>query len=214
MALSLEDKGSQVGVYLANDTPQDWQGEVRWSLETLQGSRIDAGQEPVHVAPLASSMLRKFDFAAQLKRRGAKNLVFVAELWQAGERLSCQVAAFALEKDMHLPDPGLSYKIREISTGLIIDISARALARFVSLSFSGADVIFSDNFFDLPAGRTQRVACQLPDGWTLEQARQNLIVRSLADARPGGSALSDRIQRVLVGINPVNLVSQIFVKFM
>jgi beta-mannosidase len=124
------------------------------------------------------------------------------------------VALFALEKDMLLPDPGLAYKIRELSTGLFIDISASALARFVCLSFSGGDAIFSDNFFDLPAGRTQRVTCSLPGGWTLEQARQNLQVRSLADVKPAGTRLSDSIRRILIGLQPVNLVSQIFVKFM
>ena len=214
LALSLEDRGSQIGVYLANDTPQDWQGELHWSLETLQGEKIEAGQETANAAPLASSLLRKFDFSTQLKRHGAENLVFVAELWQAGERLALQVAAFALEKDMQLPDPGLAYKIRELSTGLFIDISASALARFVCLSFSGGDAIFSDNFFDLPAGRTQRVTCSLPAGWTLEQARQNLQVRSLADVKPAGTRLSDSIRRILIRLQPVNLVSQIFVKFM
>jgi beta-mannosidase len=124
------------------------------------------------------------------------------------------MAAFAPEKDMLLPDPGITYKIRELSTGLFIDISANALARFVCLSFSGADPIFSDNFFDLPAGRSQRITCPLPAGWTLEQARQNLSVRSLADVKPAGTLLADRIRRISIGLKPVNLVSQIFVKFM
>jgi hypothetical protein len=50
------------------------------------------------------------------------------------------------------------------------------------------------------AGRTQRVNCPLPAGWNLEQARQNLRVRSLADVKPAGSALSDGIQHMLIGL--------------
>jgi beta-mannosidase len=216
VALSLADSGSHVGVYVANDTPQAWQGEMRWSLETLQGEKIESGQEVVNAAPLLASLVRKFDFSTQLNQHGAKNLVFAAELWHASQRLACQVALFAPEKDMQLPDPGLTHKIRDVSKELIIDITASALARFVRLSFSGATecTIFSDNFFDLPAGRTQRVTCPLPAGWNLEQARQNLVIRSLADVKPAGSPFSDRLQHILIGMKPGNLVRQIFVKFM
>jgi beta-mannosidase len=44
------------------------------------------------------------------------------------------------------------------------------------------DVVFSDNYFDLPAGQTVTVTCPLPEGWTLEQARKALQVRSLYDS--------------------------------
>jgi beta-mannosidase len=214
VALSIEDAGSYIGVYLANDALQNWQGEVRWSLETLQGEKLESGQETLDAAPVKASLVRKFDFTAQLERHGARNLVFVAELWQASQRLACQVALFAPEKAIRLPAPGLTYKVRDVSKDLMIDITATSLARFVRLSFSGADTIFSDNFFDLPAGRTQRITCQLPAGWSLEQARQNLTVRSLADVKPAGTALSDRLQHILIGMKPGNLVRQIFVRFM
>jgi hypothetical protein len=54
-----------------------------------------------------------------------------------GQRLLGQVAAFALEKDLRLPDPGLAYTIQEENGELVIDLSARALVRFVDLSFPG-----------------------------------------------------------------------------
>ena len=216
VALSLEDSGSQVRVFLANDTSQGWQGEMRWSLETLQGGKIESGQEAVNAAPLVASLVRKFDFTVQLHQHGAENLVFVAELWHASQRLACHVALFTPEKDIQLPNPGMVCKIRDVSKELIIDITSSALARFVCLSFTGATecTIFSDNFFDLPAGRTQRITCPLPAGWNLEQARQNLVVGSLADVKPAGSALADRFQHILIGMKPGNLVRQIFVRFM
>jgi beta-mannosidase len=36
---------------------------------------------------------------------------------------------------------------------LIVELTARLLARLVELSLDGVDVIFSDNYFDLLAGR-------------------------------------------------------------
>jgi ABC-type glutathione transport system ATPase component len=57
----------------------------------------------------------------------------------------------------------------------------QALPRLVELSLEGADVIFSDNYFDLPAGMPVSVSCPLPAGWTLAQARAALKIRSVYD---------------------------------
>ena len=53
------------------------------------------------------------------------------------------------------------------------------LVRGVELSVDGADVIFSDNYFDLPAGRRVDVSFELPAGWLLPQA--SVRVRSVVD---------------------------------
>ena len=142
----------------------------------------------------------------------------MAELWQGearetGQRLACQVVTFAPERQMALPDPDLTAQVQARDGVLEITVSARALARFVTLSLPGADVVWSDNYFDLPAGRTARVTCSMPEGWSLEQARQALRVRSLADVRPAGSPLSDRIQHHRAGLRPASLLTRVFFAF-
>jgi beta-mannosidase len=47
------------------------------------------------------------------------------------------------------------------------------------LRLEGADVVFSDNYFDLPANQTATVTCPVPTSWTLESAREALKVYSL-----------------------------------
>jgi beta-mannosidase len=219
VALSLEDDGSRVGVYVANDTPAPWQGQVRWSLETLAGEGVESGQEAVAAAPMAATRVRAFNFAPQLGQHGRSSLVFVAELWQgearqAGQRLACQVVTFAPERQMVLPDPGLTAQVQARDGVLEITVSTRALARFVALSLLGADVVWSDNYFDLPAGRTARVTCPNQAGWSLEQARQALRVRSLADVQPAGSPLSDRIHHHRAGLRPASLLTRVLFAFM
>jgi beta-galactosidase/beta-glucuronidase len=64
-----------------------------------------------------------------------------------------------------------------------ITLQADTLARFVEVSAgNGVDAVFSDNYFDLPAGRSRTITTPLPAGWTLMQAQQALHVRSLYDA--------------------------------
>ena len=205
LALSLEETGSQVKVYAANDAPDPWRGELRWSLETLDGEALQTGQAAVTAAPLSATRLAVLGFKQELAGEHRRTCVFVAELCQDGLCLARQVAAFALEKDMLLPDSGLAAQVEVEGTQLVIHASARQLARFVAISLDGVDVIFSDNYFDLPAGRTQRVTCPLPAGWSLERARAALRLRSLADVVPGGTPLSDRLARARIAATPVNL---------
>jgi beta-mannosidase len=64
---------------------------------------------------------------------------------------------------------------------LAIELSARSLARLVECSLSGADVVFSDNYFDLPAQKTITVTTPLPAGWDLARAQAAFKVRSVYD---------------------------------
>ena len=52
----------------------------------------------------------------------------------------------------------------------------------VELSLDGADVVFSDNYFDLPAGRTVTVTCPLPGSWTADQVRSALKTRTVYES--------------------------------
>jgi beta-mannosidase len=65
---------------------------------------------------------------------------------------------------------------------LVVELTSHSLARLVELTLEGCDVIWSDNYFDLPAGRAVAVSCPLPAGWTLAQAHAALKVRSVYDS--------------------------------
>jgi hypothetical protein len=43
-------------------------------------------------------------------------------------------------------------------------------------------VVFNDNYFDLPAGREVTVSCPLPAKWRVEEARQAMRIRSVYDS--------------------------------
>jgi hypothetical protein len=55
------------------------------------------------------------------------------------------------------------------------------MARF-EVGMKVYDNDFSDNYFDLPAGRTATVTLPVLEGWTAERVREALRVRSLVDS--------------------------------
>ncbi len=181
LMLSIEDGPQSQGLYVTNDFLEDQNGTVRWSLESQAGSVVLSGQDRVLAAQQATTFLRSLDFSDRLDHDSRRELVFVAELCQGDERLALQVATFVPTKHLKLKDPQVAAKMHEDQGRLVIELAARSLARLVEVSLEGADVIFTDNYFDLPAGRTVVVSCPLPAGWTLAQARSALKLQSVYD---------------------------------
>jgi beta-mannosidase len=177
--LSIRDQPPQMGLYVTNDAHPDWQGLLRWSLETLSGEALVSGEEAVSVGAYSMAAIRDLDFADHVSDTNEREVVFVAELWQGDMRLGLNVAGFIPPKHLSLVDPVLSADVQLNGDQLVIALTVQSLAHFVELKLAGVDVVFTDNYFSLPADRTAHVTCPLPAGWSLAQARNALQLYSL-----------------------------------
>jgi beta-mannosidase len=156
---------------------------------------LQSGKESVTIPPLGSVQVCTLDFSDQLIAGPSltispnirRDLVLVYELWQGSQRHSLNVLPFVPDKHLELSDPGLHADVRKMTEDLEISLTAERLARFVWLELVGQNDIppyltFSDNYFDLPAGRTVTVTLPALKGWTLKRVRESLRVRSLVDS--------------------------------
>jgi beta-mannosidase len=177
--LSIEDKGETMDAFVTNDTVRAWTGEVRWSLQTLAGKALKSGTEKVSVKALAAVQVCSLDFHNKITDTNRRQIVFIAELWKGTRLISRQVTTFAPNKHLELVDPRIETIVSISHRQLYLVLKAKSLARFVELQLDGVDVVFSDNYFDLPAGQPVSISCPLPEGWTLERARRSVLVCSL-----------------------------------
>ncbi len=76
----------------------------------------------------------------------------MAELSQDGSVLAINVATFVPNKHLALGKPALNATATVEDGQVAVTLQSDTLARFVEVAFDGADAIFSDNYFDLPAG--------------------------------------------------------------
>jgi beta-mannosidase len=181
--LSCLAEGDDVSVAVTNDLAEPVAAEVRWSLEDLDGNVLSAGAETVSAAALATTRLRV------CKAPGAElrsSTVLVAELWREGELGARTVLTFEPDKRLALRTPAIESSVEPAGSSGdggrgAVRLRSDALARWVELSLEGADAIFEDNYFDLPAGRDLTVEFELPEGWTVKQAARALRIRSVAD---------------------------------
>jgi beta-mannosidase len=182
LLLSIEDQRERMSLFVTNDTTVLWTGRVRWSLETLHGELLECGDVDVEVAPHTTTGVQRLDFAGHIGDKQRRQTILVCELWQADQRVETVIATFAPNKHLALVDPQIGVDVQQDGAQMTIHLQARVLARFVELALDGADVIFSDNYFDLPAGRSVSITCPVPEGWTAARVRQSLRVRSLFDS--------------------------------
>jgi beta-mannosidase len=167
-------------LFLTSDLTGEWQGIVRWSLETLEGEVLRSGEEAVAAPALGSVQVCTLDFSGQVTVENRRQVVLVYELWHGDERVSVGLMPFIPTKHLALADPELTTTVTARDGDFEIAISARKAARFVWLELEVTDAIFSDNYFDLPAGRTVTVKLLATKGWTAKHVREMLHVRSLA----------------------------------
>jgi beta-mannosidase len=180
--LSVEDTGERRAIHITNDLARSWEGEVRWRLETCAGKVMEKGRRKVSAVPLSDTPILALDFSDRISDENRRRIVFVCELWQGRSRVASCVSPFAPIKHIELEQPGLKVKVAKTGGGLSFDISAKNLALFVEIALDGSDAVFSDNYFDLPAGATTRITVPLPKGWTLARVRKAIRIRSLVDS--------------------------------
>jgi beta-mannosidase len=162
LLLSVEDNGQQLNVHVTSDLTEPLAAQVRWRLETLAGVALQRGEQLFRAAALADTRVATLDFAAHLTPANQRQCVFVAELWRGDQLTARSVTPLVANKHLELRDPGLRLETRVVGRQLAVDVSAERLARFVELSIPDEDVVFSDNYFDVPAGVTVTVTCPMP----------------------------------------------------
>jgi beta-mannosidase len=180
--LSIEDKTPEQRVYVSNDRLETWEGTVGWSLETLEGEVIASGSAPVKVAPQAATLVSALDFSSQIRHNHRRRLIFIAELWAEDQLVARQTASFVPIKHLSLADPAIAVNLQSQNGELIVELISRSLALLVEVALDGADVVFSDNYFNLPPGRSVQISCPLPAGWTLSEAQKEIRICSVYDS--------------------------------
>ncbi len=112
LMLSIEDKPPQQTVFVTNDLLEPWEGEVRWSLETLAGKVLTSGREHVKAAPQSATQVCQLNFSDRITEENIRSLVFICDLWQGKHFITRQVAGFCSIKHLSLKNPAISVDLQ------------------------------------------------------------------------------------------------------
>jgi beta-mannosidase len=172
--VSVEEDETRARIHVTNDTTQPVQVELMWSLERLDGTKVLQDTIKSEVGPESDVVLAKLDLTGELQGDAVRQTVLVHELLIGGKRRALGMTPFTPSKHLELTDARLTLKVGSDDTGHFVDVTTDKAARFVCLSVPGRDLVFSDNYFDIPAGRTVRVRADVPlDGVTAHSLKDS-----------------------------------------
>ena len=152
---------------MANETLEDVQGMVTWSLRNARSDVLQSGSQAIDVPALTSVWLDKMDFSDTAFLENHLEYRFAVD----GTAVSEGSVLFTNPKHYGFADP----QLRCERSGDEITVFAKAYAKSVEIGCGDADCILSDNYFDMEKGqKTVRI---------LQGDPQTLNLRSVYDIR-------------------------------
>ncbi len=129
---------------VSNETMRAFHGTAQWSLRRPDASIIESGEFEVDCPALSAVWLPKQDFS----HYGTYNCYYSYHLLDdSGNVVGSGSVLFCAPKHFRFADPKLGAFVH----GDEIIVTAEAYARSVEIQ-AGADVVLSDNYFDMDAG--------------------------------------------------------------
>lgn len=157
---------------VSNETREDFDGIVRWSLRRPDASIIEEGSETVHVPALTALWLEEHNYHDE--DTYAAYFSYSLETPE-GEMVGSGSVLFCPPKHFRFIDPSLRTSVEtDLSGDTFITVTAEAYARSVEIQ-CGADVVLEDNFFDMDGG-SKRIR-------VLRGTPENVSARSVYDIR-------------------------------
>ena len=159
------EKSARLNV--SNETRQEFRGTAQWSLRRPDGSVLESGSFDVRCPALSAVWLPKQDFS----HYGTYDCYYSYRLLdEDGMEVGSGSVLFCAPKHFKFADP----KLQAFVSGDEIIVTAEGYARSVEIR-CGADVLLSDNYFDMDGGtRTVKI---------LRGKADSVSVRSVYDIR-------------------------------
>jgi beta-mannosidase len=183
----LEDNG-KISLAIANETASKIDKSIIWRLRSNKGEILSGGKIPppggrdFTCPEFSSAGACELNFSGQLAGTDAIREKYFECFFENGESESYMTLLFVKPKHFKFIDPGLTCSIGEDGGKFLITVVCLAPAKYVEVSFSGTDSIFSDNFFDIPPGIAKTVTADksmMSRQITLEEARKTVRLRSV-----------------------------------
>lgn len=193
-------------ICIVNEYPSAFSGRLEWELEDFSGQPVGSGERDVTVGAVASERAATLRFADILKDRKKTEVVLTARLTDGSGVRDEKRWLLTPDRNAALPQAKVTYACSENEGVATVKLTATHYARHVFLEADGVTAPWSDNFFDIPAGKSVSVTVNLPAGMSEREFANRLKVRTLADVKPKNSRLKDRLLRALMMLKRKNWI--------
>lgn len=181
-------EGQTARMYVTNDSPEDFTGELVCQLLNARGEVLRREQLSVTCAALSAQEVGLIDFTEQFDASTLhpedERLVAFTLTDTQGKAVSEGCELFCAPKHFDFQPPRIRWEAEEQDDAFRITLDCDAVAYGVCLDLAQADGCFSDNWFLLVPGQTREVylsKATLSVPLTLHDLQSQLTVESIYD---------------------------------
>ncbi|MNI40419.1 hypothetical protein D3C73_946420 [compost metagenome] len=146
---------------------------------------LKEGNHEAVVGPLQAQLGIDLDFAEDLPTNQALRQTYLQFAFIVdGVEVSGSTVLFTKAKHFEFKNPQIRVELKETANQFELSLQAEAFAKYVGLELTEADGLFSDNYFDLSAGKAKTIQLdksRLSEPLSLEQLQAQLQITSLYD---------------------------------
>lgn len=199
LLVTAERKGSKIGLYLCNDTLNEFGGKAEVKvIDTFSGKE----NTKIYLCSCSPLSSKKF---GELPVTQVKDKVLCLKLYdKSGAFIGENRLTFTNENKLKLQDPNLKITFSEKEGIVFAKISAENYARFVYVRTGRAKL--SDNFFDLSKGEEKEIEIY---GITKEEAEKKAEILSLYEILFGRNKAKDISAHIKEFARPMALANRI-----
>jgi len=209
LCLSNDYFDDRAELYVTNEYPSDFYGTLEWSLVDFEGTEINSGSVEVFCGGVKSTCGLVLRYSDVLKGRKKKEAALIVRLMQNEKSLPADEKYWLLVADKNAKLP--KAQVKAVCVQNKVTLTSSSYARYVYLEAEGVTAPWSDNFFDIPAGREVVVTVELPEGF--DNLQKKLKIKTLTDVVPKNSKLMDSLLRVKMVLQKKNFLSWLIFKF-
>lgn len=151
--LAAFEEGTDVSFAVSNETLTDRALTIRWRVLDTSFSEYARGKVPVQCGALSAVKLPALSFAKALAEDLDHRYLAYELVDEYGAVLCKKAVLFEKPKHFAWRKPEISVAFTEKDGKTAITLSSDTFAKGVCLSFDDADVVLSDNYFDLTDGK-------------------------------------------------------------
>lgn len=201
-------------LYVTNEYPESFAGTLEWRLKDFSGGLINSGSSSVRINAVSSQRIEVLRFNSILKGRKKSEASLEVRLLEKGEVRDEKYWLLVPDKDASLPAAEIKSECSLNGNTAAVKLSSPVYARYVYAEAQGVTAPWSDNFMDIPAGESATVTVELPEGMSIEDFRQRLRIKTLADVEPANSPLKDKWLRIKMIFTNRNYISWLLFKIL
>jgi beta-mannosidase len=173
------EQEGKLNVYVVSDRLERTRADLVVSTSDFEGNELYRKTETIYVESLSSSVYFTATRADLLAGADPKSASLHTSLFVNGQMVSRNHFYFEKMKDSNLPEPKLTTDLSGANGEYTLKIGTDRFARGIYVSFTNSDAIFSDNYFDLPAGGSHMIT--IKSKASLHDLKSQLKLMTLVD---------------------------------